>query len=363
MSVVVTVYTEDITTKLLAYESVKLYRDTSPAGSFATTVSTTALVAGTEAYEIADPSGDANSYYRYTFYHSTGPVESSPSEIFRPDGATLNKIVLEAARQADAGFDGTCSEAGTTATLVDALLRDTGVDTKFLEGAYVYRPNAAAAADKTRRIANDGFTVASGTLAPVRPWTNLPANAEVYQVYAYFPPMDMPGVGYSWARAVREALADTWHVDQLNLGEGTATGQTRFSLAPHASYVHRDSIRRVLLRASDSDSIVTDSDASKNGYYWGVVENAGALSLDIHPAPRPDQTIIVEVNRAYAALYNDADVTECPLALAWKATLWKLYARLNRIQPGKYATEAALAQAEFRAEYARSKPATMVIGA
>lgn len=362
MSATVSIYVEDITTQLLTYESIKLYSSTAATGTFTNLVATETLVAGTEEYSITDSSGDANTYYRYTFYHSTGPVESTQSEVFRPLGATLLTIMSEAARQANAGFTSTCtSTAGDSSTLVDTALRDQGVDTKFLEGIWIYRPDAAASGDMIRRVSDSGFTVASGIMTMVRDYTNPAAASEVYHGYSYYPPHDQAGIGYSWQRAVSDALQATWYVDYLNLGEGTTAGKKRFSLSGHIGWVRREDVRRVLLRTTDSNDIITDVDAGRNGMYWTTIEDGpGSLSVELYPPPGTSETVIVEVARQFAPLYNDTDISECPLDLAVKSTLWKMFEHLNSVQPDKYNTEEARWARERDQIY--SPPLPTVIG-
>ena len=142
----------------------------------------------------------------------------------------LAALRLEAAREAGLAFSGTCSALGTTSALIDAVLRDSGVDTKYLEHGWMYRAAAAAAGDRQRSIATDGFTVASGALAPTRNWTNAPANAEAYQVFALVPPAEQAGTPISWTRAVNAALKRIFYIDELVIGRGTKRGDRRFSL-------------------------------------------------------------------------------------------------------------------------------------
>ena len=142
----------------------------------------------------------------------------------------LAALRLEAAREAGLAFSGTCSAAGTTASLIDAVLRDSGVDTKYLESSWLYRSGAALAADKQRSVGTDGFTVASGTVAATRAWTNAPADGEAYQVFALAPPAEQSGVPISWTRAVNAALKRLYYLDELVIGRGTKRGDRRFSL-------------------------------------------------------------------------------------------------------------------------------------
>lgn len=361
------VYIEDPTTALLSYTSIRVYRGSTSdpnTAVFTALVQTLTLVAGTENYAFTDGSGTVDTIWRAWFYNTSSTAHSNLGPIIRPDQATtLRKVRIEAARQAGAGFDSTCSAAGTAspATLIDAGLRDSGIDSAFLEGAWIYRPDAAAAGDKVRRVAKDGYDSATGTLSFDRIYTNLPASAEVYQVFNLAPPVDQPGVSYSWDRAVREGLNMAWFIDQVNLGEGTSTRQTRFSLANFPDITAR-TIRRVLLRTTDTNSIITDINASTNGRYWVPVTNAGAFQIDIYPAPATTQTVIVEAVRTDSDIYIDTDWTNTPIDLAVRAAVVKIYNRLTMLQPGRYAAELAVALSDYNEEQSRYGADGVVLG-
>jgi len=357
--VAASIYVEDVTTALLTYNQIRLYRATSPDGTFSTTGDVASLVAAQELYAITDSSGDANKYYQYDLYHTVSTAASAKSEVFAPSEATLLKVRLEAARQAGAGFASTCSALGTTTTLIDDKLKDEGVSTDFLEGAWIYRPDAAAAGDKLRRVKAAGFATSTGTLSIDRAWTNAPASAEVYHIYTLLPPVLSAGQAYSWDRAVQDALAETWYVDLLNVGPGTTVPTVRFDLAPFP--IQRDSVRRVFTRYVDDNDEIHDTDQSLLGKYWKVEENAGGLTLVLSTAPTTSESVFVEANRTYAPLYTDAAVTPCPFALAWRGAVWKAYEHLNRVQTGKYAIEVQGARTDFLNEYARHRPQNMVL--
>ena len=359
MAITVRVPVEDITTTMLTYTSAKLYSSTSPGGTFSL-VTTITLVAAQTIYPYEDSAGDANTVYQHEFYNATGPVTSSRSPTYYASGTTLLRLRLEAARDAGAAFESTCSAVGTTTTLIDSNLQDQGIDTAFLEAAYIYRPNAAAAADKVRRVKKDGYTVASFTLSVDRAWTNAPAADEVYHIFNFFPPIDRPGVAYSWDRAVREGLALVWFVDQVNLGAGGGTNP-RVSLATWPE-INTKTIRRAFFRKTDTNGVITDVDMNAMGRYWRIVENAGVNTLETSIPARTDQVIIVEAVRRDYALYLDTDVTLAPFKSATRAIMFAAYRTLNYLQPGKYAGEFALAASNWQLEREVTGPDDLVIG-
>lgn len=365
MTVTVSVYVEDIATQQLTYDTIRLYSDTSPGGSFATLATTGLLVTAQTSYGIVDTSGTANNCYRYTLYNSITTAETQKSTVIFPNATTMLRLRVEAAREGGLGFASTCSAAGSTTLLTDATLGDSGYDAHFLEGSWIYRPNAAAATDMLRRVQLGGFTTAApSSLTPSRAWTNAPASGEVYHIFNLAPPIDWPGEAYSWDRALRGALGNVWFTDHVILGMGTTLGQTRFSLGPYAAYTNAESLRRVLLRSTDSNGNVTDVECDKNGRYWDTVsQGPGDLSIEILPvAPLTTETIIVEFNRTYEQLYVDTNVTTGPFALATKAVLRQLYKTMNNLHNQSYQGDYDHWNEEFRTEYQKSRPTATLRG-
>ena len=364
MATTVDLYVPNTAVALATYASLQLFTDTTPGGAFTTQVgSDVPIVSGTNNYAVTHSSGGADTWYRWRYANTGAGAFSSLSEAFRASGTTLLRLRMEAAIMAGAGFAGTCSADGTTTTLVDAVLGDTGVGDTYQEGAWIYRPNAALASDMCRRVALKGFnTTAPTSLTVTRAWTNAPASAEVYQIFNLQPPIDQAGTFYSWDRAVREGLREIWFVDRLNLGLGTVDRDTRFSLAGFGD-LGEPSIRRVFAESVSTLGVLTDVDYSTLGQYWDPIEQNGALAVNLYPAPFQTQSVLVEVVRRDAALYADADVTLADYECAWRSVVWKMFARVSGVmQPGKYAAEMQAAQADFMREYERIQPRPMISG-
>lgn len=362
MAVTVRIHVEDVNTQMDTYESIKLYRGTTAAGTTtsSTLVSTTTLVEDQEDYSVTDSSGTAESWYGYTLYHSTGPVQSAISRRFRTTETSLHSLRIEAARRANAGYSSTCSGNGTTTTLVDAALQDSGVDTNFMQGAYLFRPDAAAAGDYLRRIAS----YSAGTFTVDREYTNATESAEIYQVFSLAPPIDHPSLSYSWLRAVNDGLRECRWIDALNLGDGQTYGKTDFSLAPHLGYInpHRD-IRKLFVRhyVDETNSVYEDTDWNMNGRFWTRIQNAGDFHVRLYPSPLTSETVWIEVRRSGESLFHDDDVTNCPLEQAAYAGAWKMLQHLVDNGKGEYTAQAALMAQRFEQERKRVTAPGLVI--
>lgn len=352
MTAVGSVYVEDPDVQLLSYTSVRVYRGSTsnPAtAAFTTLVTTIPLVASTETYAFTDASGTSNTVWRCSYYHTGTTAESGLGLPIFPVGArTLRTIRTEAVKRFKGGSVGLCSGVGSTTSLVDAALRDSGVGTGFLEGAWVFRPDAAATGDRVRRVKTNGFETSTGTLSFDRQYTNAPASGEAYELYPMYPPEDAPGASYSWASAVRDGLEHAYFEDQVNLGSGSSTGQTLFPLTPHVSLIDRYHIRRVLIRTTDSNGNQYNRDADKRGSWWDVRANGPAdLAIELGITPGTSEDVILECVRSDSAVYTDTDSTAAPIELAIRGTLWAIYEQANIDQPGKYQRELMGARNRF----------------
>ncbi len=84
---------------------------------------------------------------------------------------------------------GTALAGSTTVLLNDttATLRSSIASAKLYEDWWIFRPTAALAADKVRRVAV--YDPIAGTLTPDLAWTNAPAAAEVYELHGTIEPL------------------------------------------------------------------------------------------------------------------------------------------------------------------------------
>lgn len=271
---------------------------------------------------------------------------------------TLNEVVLESAMRSGAGFEGTCTGAGTTTTLVDLAATDQGTDANFAAGGWIYRPDAALAADMVRRISSSGFDPSTGTWTVTRAWTNAPTNSEAYQVYAMLPPIEQRGMAESWRRLVNRGLGNMWFEDEITIGTGDGS-RTRFLMSDDTGWTPTEQqITAVLARRTDSGGLVYDMDQSKGGRSWAVLKSGGDAYMVLLRPPTSEQQVVLQVIRTYPSLTADTDTTVCPLELASLRTRFELMSYLDATpqSQGQYTGELARAYKDWAVQYAQTKP-------
>jgi hypothetical protein len=221
----------DIDAVLEDYESIQLERAASYGGSYAL-VTTITLVADDTEYSYRDASGVATSYYRYRYYHSTGPVASSYSEPFAASFApttTRQELRQRAAYRLGAGQaygvppteftfpgpSGTTTGAGSTTTIVcstfaSSSFMDTGSATasKVFDGWFI-RITSGAQAGTERRVADAGLNESNGTFTVSPAWAGAPGSGVTFELY---------GCGLSsseWDQFLDAARVDLWYPTEV----------------------------------------------------------------------------------------------------------------------------------------------------
>lgn len=363
----VDIYREDPTTDLETYEAIRLFKDTTPDGDFASAVGDDEdIVDGTYRYTLNDTGWVAGTWYRYGLVLIGGLTISDLSPAWQVEALTLAAIRSNANRAVGGGWDGTTSGTGDVDALVDVKLLDSAVSTDFSSGLWLHLPDAAAAANLVRRA--ESINLTTGAIKPTRNWSVAPGNGVRYSAFHFFPPIEWPGVPYNWDDVVRDGLKAFAYVDQVDLGVGDGE-TTRFDLAPYLGWVNEGQLRAVYLRRivdEDADPPrFVEVDASKQGRYWEAKKNGvGGLAIELFRAPTAQQHVIVECVRQYSLPYGDTDMSDCPPALAIAAARWSAYHYLDSyLRPGKFTIEVAKAWEDAVVEASRvgSHPFQVVI--
>ena len=132
----------------------------------------------------------------------------------------------------------TSNASSTTTSLAFATSpwKSTIPQDDLLSDLWLFRPDAALAADKLRRVTSSGYNPSSGTLTPDLAWTNAPANAEEVELYGLIPPYGDGSGTADLHFLINEGLKRCLLVDEFTFSPSSATAQ-RHSLASAASWL------------------------------------------------------------------------------------------------------------------------------
>jgi hypothetical protein len=236
--------------------------------------------------------------------------------------------------------------AGTVSSLTDATypVKSSNDQSDLLAGKFLLRPDAAAAGDKVRVVAEDGYDPPSGRLQPDSDWSAPPAAGEVYEVSGSVEPWT------EFNALVAAALARCYLVDEIAL---TATaGARRHGLNTAAPWLVAAAHVRELGYLWATETRTAAGPYRKTGY-WSVVEDGGGIYVE-HPSGAFDggETLYARCLRPAATAcrplggdFGDqtglaADTDEAPVALEWAAAAvlveyWDRYAgQLPEGDPG-----------------------------
>ena len=350
MTVDVQVYVENIADTIASYDTIRLYRGTDPSVSPFTglPVADTALVAATLDYTIEDTTGTSDYWYRYSFYNSTTTAESDQSAPIAPGGLTLKQFRSDAARAIGLRFSSVASSAvGGAGGVCDTKLLDSGVDTGFHSGDWLLFP-ARTGDDQVRRVAKAGFDTATGVLSFTRALSSTTTEAEVYQLFQLFPPIDWPGAGISWTQCINNALSTLVYRDRVDVGIGTTAGKTRYALSQHLGQITRDAIARVEIERLDTDgNVIGLLDVGTQSTWFDLLDDDGLTLILGGYTPGTTEHVMVTCNRGYDPLYAEDDVLTGPAYLARLAVAREVFFRANLAYKGLFKEESAAADAEF----------------
>lgn len=353
MTVPVDFYVEDVDERIAAgWTHGRVYSSATPfLNPFTSQVgSDVALVAGQRAYQVEDTDASPGPWYRWALYNEDTPAESAHSDPWRLDTSTLNEVMLAGAQLGGAAFASEAGAGSTETLLLDAALADNATGPGYLSNAWLFRPSASVA-DRLRRLKSTPYNVAASGLEPLRAWATPPSSGEAYQVYLLLPPFETAGQAYSWAAAARDGLQACEYEDKVWIGAGDGA-TTEFDLGAYLGMVKK--IRRVWLERYNetTGAVIARVDADKQGRWFRTIPNGrGNLTLKLSGAPLTGTSVVIECLRRDSELYTPTDITSCPLRLAARATLWKAYEYLNRVQPGQYGSEVASAYQGWMREY------------
>lgn len=338
MSVTLRFIVEDIATQIATYESIRVYRASSLTGTYSV-VGTVTLVSGTFYYSYADSSGDLNKWYKYSFYHSTGPAESDLSSPFRVEGVTRLRARQAALAKYGAGIvlvnTGTDSNKITTA---DYRVKTTLFRDDRGKGTWLW-PTTGNNAEKARLILSS--VVSTGVITVLPTWAGALVDGDEIEWHTLADPTE-------WNNAMNRGLARYWYVERVPI-VGVAN-QEEYSLVGIPFLKDKEHVHDV--RWYPTSGVDVDESFGTDGRWWRIREDVGVLTLQIHPAIGATQTLYLETTRPMQPLYTDASAApanaaeELVAALAYDEVLAYLSA------PGRGSVDARATWRTARAAHA-----------
>ncbi len=321
MSVILRFVVEDIDTQIATYESIRVYRASSLTGTYSV-IGTVTLVDGTFYYSYADSSGDLNKWYKYTFYHATGPVESELSAPFRVEGVTRLRARQAALAKYGAGIvlinTGTDSDKITTS---DYRVKTTLFRDDLGKGTWLW-PATGNNAEKARLILSSDVSAGSMTVLPA--WAGAFVDGDEVEWHTLTDPT-------VWNAALNRGMARYYYADRVPIN-GVA-GQEEYDLSSIPWLIDKDQITDVTWYPTSGLDV--EQSYASSGRWWKTRKDRENLVLTIYPPVASTVTLYLHASRPMPALYTDASAApivcaeELVAALAYDEVL----AHLSR--PGR----------------------------
>jgi hypothetical protein len=338
MAVTLRFIVEDIATQIATYESIRVYRASSLTGTYSA-IGTESLVADTFYYSFSDSSGDLNKWYKYSFYHSTGPVESDLSAPFRVDGVTRLRARQAALAKYGAGIvlvnTGTDSDKITTA---DHRVKSTIFRDDRGKGTWLW-PTTGNNAEVARIIS--ASVASTGVITVLPAWSGAFVDNDEVEWHTLADPTE-------WNNALNRGMARYWYVERVPIVG--VTDQEEYSLVGLPFLRDKEHVHDV--RWYPTSGIDVDESFGVDGRWWGIREDVGILTLQIKPAIETGKILYLETTRSMSSLYTDASAAppnaaeELVAALTYDEVLAYLSA------PGRGSADARRVWNEARATHA-----------
>jgi len=317
---------EDVTAQMLTYESIRIYRSDTLGGAYSDIQDIT-LVAGTFYYSYTDAAGDLNKWYKYSFYHSTGPVESDLSAPFRVDGITRLRARQEALSKYGAGI--VVVNTGTDTAVVNTS--DYRVKTSLFradrgKGTWLW-PTTGNNQEIARIIS--ATSPNEGTMTVLPAWALAFVSGDEVEWHWLADPTE-------WNNALNRGLARYWYVERVPL-VGVAN-QEEYSLAVLPFLRDKEQVHDV--RWYPTSGLDVDESFGVDGRWWRIREDEGVLTLQIHPAIATTQTLYLECTRPMPPLYTDDSAAPANAAEELVAALCYDEVLAHLSAPGRGASDA-----------------------
>lgn len=325
MSVTVRVVVEDVTTRMLTYDHIQLASCATVDGSYSIQGDLDeALVALTYYYEITDPNGTLNTWYKYRFHHDTGDLSSSYSDPFRVDGVTRLRTIQKAMEDYGAGMVVLCTSGCNTTSLIttDSRLKSTAYRDNRGKGAWVNMTTGARAGDSSIILSSD---VSAGDLTVNPALGGSPADGDQFEWHWL--------AGRTiWNNAFNRAMARYYYPDRVPV-QGVAN-QEEYDLSGIPWIRTIDDIFDVTWYPTSGHDV--EESYGVSGRWWKVRVDREKVILTIYPTIAATTVLYLHTVRPMPSLYTDASAAPltCAEELAAALTYDEVLAFLYRYGSG-----------------------------
>lgn len=315
---------EDVTSKMLTYESIELHRSETLTGAYSLE-ETEALVAGQFHYTVNDDDGTLNHWYKYRFHHATGPVNSSFSNPFRVEGVTR----LRGRQAALAKYGGgivliSASSAAGIFKTADYRAASSMFRPNRGKGSWL-NPSTGDQAGKPRIIKSSvaSATSADFTVEPV--WADAPGDGDEAEWHTLADPA-------VWDAALNRGMARYYYADRVPI-QGVAD-QEEYDLSGIPWIIDKDQISDVTWYPTGGSDV--EQSYAANGRWWRPRMDREKVVLTIYPAVASTVTLYLHTARPMPPLYTDASAapTVCAEELVAALAYDEVLAFLSRPSSG-----------------------------
>jgi len=280
---------EDITTKMLTYESIELHRADTLGGAYALK-ETEPLVADTYYYTINNSDGNLNHWYKFRFHHATGPVNSPFSNPFRVDGVTRLRGRQAALAKYGAGI--VIANTGTVATKIttsDYRFKTPLFRTDRGKGSWVLVATGNRVGDM--RIVKSSDPTA-GDLDVSPDFSGALADGDEVEWHTLADPT-------VWNDALNRGMVRYSYMDRVPL-QGVS-GQEEYDLSMIPWLIDPEQIHDV--RHYPVSTVDIDKPYGIGGKWWRPRWDRERIILQVHPATT--DVLYLECTRPMPPLYTD----------------------------------------------------------
>lgn len=324
MPVTLRVVVEDVAVRMETYDHIQIHRCATLDGTYVDQGLDEALVALTYYYEIEDPGGDLNKWYKYRFYNDTGPLGSSFSDPFRVDGVTRLRTIQKAMEDYGAGLVLLCTSGCDTTSLIttDSRLKSTAYRDNRGKGAWVYMSSGARAGDASIILSSD---VSAGDLTVNPALGGSPADGDQFE-WHWLADRE------NWNAAFNRAMARYYYPDRVPV-QGVA-GQEEYDLSGIPWVRSLDDIFDVTWYPNSSHDVEESYGCA--GKWWRPRVDREKVVLTIYPTIAATTVLYLHTVRPMPPLYTDSSAAPltCAEELAAALTYDEVLAYLYRYGSG-----------------------------